>query len=87
MKNPVKRLLAEDNKIVKKEFITPKTHTNMKTLLLQIADLISGQQQDISRLISEVERNGQRSDRVLNLIEHHCETTDSSGSKKKSGIL
>ena len=68
------------------EYLTPNTNTNMKTILLQIADLISGQQHDISRLISEIERNGQRSDRVLSLLEHHYKTTDSSGSKKKSGI-
>jgi hypothetical protein len=34
-----------------------------------MADLVSVQQRDISRLISELERNGQRADRVLCLIE------------------
>jgi hypothetical protein len=53
---------------------TGKSHvqseeTNYVKILFKMADLVSVQQRDISRLISELERNGQRADRVLCLIE------------------
>jgi hypothetical protein len=35
-----------------------------------MAGLLSIQKQDLSRLIAELERNGERSDRMLNLLEH-----------------
>ncbi len=41
-----------------------------KEILFKMAGLVSGQQQDLSRLITELQRNGERSDRVLSLIEY-----------------
>ncbi len=45
-------------------------HTDMKNILSSLTEIISCQQRDISRLISELERHGKRSDRMLNLIEY-----------------
>lgn len=45
-------------------------HTDMKNILSSLTEIISCQQHDISRLISELERHGKRSDRMLNLIEY-----------------
>ena len=42
----------------------------MKTILFQMAGILSGHQQEISRLINELEINGKRSDRLLDIIEH-----------------
>ena len=42
----------------------------MKTILFQMAGILSGHQQEISRLITELEQNGKRSDRLLDIIEH-----------------
>ncbi len=42
----------------------------MKTILFQMAGILSGHQQEISRLINELELNGKRSDRLLDIIEH-----------------
>jgi hypothetical protein len=41
----------------------------MKTILFQLAGTLSDHQQDISRLIAELEHNGKRSDRLLDLIQ------------------
>jgi hypothetical protein len=45
------------------------TEANSGNVLFRMADLVSVQQRDLSRLICELERNGQRSDRVLGLLE------------------
>ncbi|MDR2912298.1 MAG: hypothetical protein LBV38_03225 [Alistipes sp.] len=49
--------------------ISPLNTDDMKTILHQMANLVSGQQHDLSRLISEVEQNGKRSDRILSIVE------------------
>lgn len=43
----------------------------MKTVLYQMAALVSAQQKDISRLIDEIEQNGRRTDRIMTIIEQH----------------
>jgi hypothetical protein len=53
-------------------------------VLMQMVNLISGQQQDIARLITEIERNGERSDRILNMIENHIDTANNWDSGKES---
>lgn len=55
----------------------------MKNVLQQMANLISGQQEDISKLITELQKNGQRSDRMLDLIEHEQRITHNADFKKK----
>ncbi len=55
--------------------IVQANNEKMKNVLLQMADLISGQQKDLLRLINELERNGERSDRILDLIEHEVGMT------------
>jgi hypothetical protein len=55
------------------ESMPPRNHLNraeMKTVLFQMAGILTGHQQEISRLITELELNGKRSDRLLDLIEH-----------------
>jgi hypothetical protein len=50
----------------------PRNNINrdeMKTVLFQMAGIISGHQQEISRLITELEQNGKRSDRLIDIIE------------------
>lgn len=64
----------------------PLKKENMKDILLQMTGLISGQQQDLSRLITELERNGNRSDRVLDLIEQNQGVAHKGDSKKKSEL-
>jgi hypothetical protein len=41
----------------------------MKTIVFQMAGILSGHQQEISKLITELELNGKRSDRLLDIIE------------------
>jgi hypothetical protein len=41
----------------------------MKTVLLQMTGILSVHQQELSRLITELEQNGKRSDRILDMIE------------------
>ncbi len=43
----------------------------MKIILNQMVSIVSHQQQEVSRLISELEQNGKRSDRILSLIEQN----------------
>lgn len=47
----------------------PLNREEMKTVLFQMAGILSGHQQELSRLISELEQNGKRSDRLLDIIE------------------
>ncbi len=51
------------------QYIHPLSPTDMKIILNQMVSIVSHQQQEISRLISELEQNGKRSDRILNLME------------------
>jgi hypothetical protein len=53
--------------------LTPRKPINreeMKTVLFQMAGILTGHQQEISRLITELENNGKRSDRLMDLMEH-----------------
>lgn len=56
----------------RKERIVSRVSLNRedaKTLLLQMAGIISDHQQDISRLITELEHSGRRTDRMMDIIE------------------
>ncbi len=46
------------------------TREEMKTIVFQMAGILAGHQQEISKLIAELELNGKRSDRLLDIIEH-----------------
>ncbi len=56
----------------------------MKTILFQMAGILSGHQQEISRLINELELNGKRSDRLLDIIEHGFVREDEPALKQDS---
>ncbi len=47
----------------------PLSREDMKTILFQMAGVLSGHQQELGRLITELEQNGKRSDRLLDIIE------------------
>lgn len=47
----------------------PLNRDDMKTILFQMANIVAAQQQDISRVAQELERNGKRTDRILQIIE------------------
>jgi hypothetical protein len=49
---------------------TPLNREEMKTVLFQMAGILNSHQQEVSRLITELEHNGKRSDRLLDIIEH-----------------
>ena len=75
MKKNVNFTAEPDNSgsIFAKESNKPRNELNreeMKTILFQMAGILSGHQQEISRLITELEQNGKRSDRLLDIIEH-----------------
>jgi hypothetical protein len=42
----------------------------MKNIVFQMAGILAGHQQEISKLIAELELNGKRSDRLLEMIEN-----------------
>ena len=46
------------------------TREEMKTIVFQMAGILAGHQQEISKLITELELNGKRSDRLLDIIEN-----------------
>ncbi len=46
------------------------TREEMKTIVFQMAGILSGHQQEIAKLITELELNGKRSDRLLDIIEN-----------------
>lgn len=54
----------------------PLNRDDMKTTVLQVAGIIAHHQQEISRLITELEHNGRRSDRLLDIIEQGLIMTD-----------
>jgi hypothetical protein len=41
----------------------------MKTIVFQMAGILAGHQQEIAKLIAELELNGKRSDRLMDIIE------------------
>lgn len=43
---------------------------DIKTILFQMAGIVSSQQQGITRLVAELEQNGKRTDRLMDLIEN-----------------
>jgi hypothetical protein len=47
----------------------PLNREEMKTIVFQMAGILAGHQQEISKLITELEVNGKRSDRLLDIIE------------------
>lgn len=47
----------------------PLNREDMKTILFQVAGILSDHQQELSRIVSELEQNGKRSDRLLDIIE------------------
>jgi hypothetical protein len=61
----------------------PLNRDEMKTVLFQMAGILTGHQQEISRLIGELELNGKRSDRLMDLIEHGFSRDDDSVSAPK----
>ena len=63
---------------------SPLNQADMKSIISNLTDIISGQQQDISRLITELERHGKRSDRMLNLIEYQRGIVCKDDSEKKT---
>ncbi len=46
------------------------TREEMKTIVFQMAGILAGHQQEIAKLITELELNGKRSDRLLDIIEN-----------------
>lgn len=46
------------------------TRDEMKTIVFQMAGILAGHQQEIAKLITELELNGKRSDRLLDIIEN-----------------
>lgn len=57
----------------------PINRDDMKTILLQMAGILSDHQQEISRLITELEHNGRRSDRLLDIIEQGLVRSEEDG--------
>jgi hypothetical protein len=47
----------------------PLNREEMKTVLLQMTGILSAHQQELARLITELEQNGKRSDRILDMME------------------
>jgi hypothetical protein len=47
----------------------PLNREEMKNIVFQMAGILAGHQQEISKLITELEVNGRRSDRLLDMIE------------------
>lgn len=60
----------------------PLNREEMKTILFQMAGILSGHQQEISRLITELEHNGKRSDRLLDIIENGFTRNDEPAQKQ-----
>ena len=59
----------------------PLNRDEMRTILFQMAGILSGHQQEISRLITELELNGKRSDRLLDIMERGFARNDDSAPK------
>jgi hypothetical protein len=58
-------------------FVDAESHSHnklnrdeMKNIVFQMAGILAGHQQEISKLIAELELNGKRSDRLLEIIEN-----------------
>ncbi len=66
----------------------PLNRDDMKTILLQLASILSDHQQEISRLITELELNGRRSDRLFDLIEQGAtrEDDEQTGGNKQDTV-
>ncbi len=56
----------------------------MKTIVFQMAGILAGHQQEIAKLISELELNGKRSDRLLDIIEHGFARDDDNAPRMES---
>ncbi len=54
------------------------TREEMKTIVFQMAGILAGHQQEIAKLITELELNGKRSDRLLDIIENGFARDDDS---------
>jgi hypothetical protein len=52
------------------KFNSKLNRDEMKTIVFQMAGILAGHQQEISKLIAELELNGKRSDRLLEIIEN-----------------
>ncbi len=62
----------------------PLNRDDMKTILFQMANIVAAQQQDISRVAQELERNGKRTDRILQIIEGGMVHDDEAAPKRSA---
>ncbi len=62
-------LLGKGEMFKKTETVNSVDGGDERDVIFRLADIVSDHQQNIARLITEIERDGERCDRILNIIE------------------